>query len=51
MNPNFGVFFMYAEILSASSQNTQKEWRIRRKKFLLSTMPDEVKGQYLEKIE
>jgi hypothetical protein len=31
-------------VLSTYSQNTQKEWRIRRKKFLLLTMPDEVKG-------
>jgi hypothetical protein len=27
------------------SQNTQKEWRKRRNNFLLSTMPDDVKGK------
>jgi hypothetical protein len=31
--------------ISHYSQNTQKEWRIRKKKFLLSTMPDDVKGK------
>jgi hypothetical protein len=35
---------MYVKILSAYSQITQNEWRIRRKKFLLSTMPTEDKG-------
>jgi hypothetical protein len=33
---------LYASILSAYSPNG--EWRIRRKKFILSTMSDKVKG-------
>jgi hypothetical protein len=43
-NPNFAAFSIYAKILSAYYPNTQKELRIHRKKFSLSTMPGDFKG-------
>jgi hypothetical protein len=46
---NFLTFSIYAKILSLSSENTQKELRIRRGKFLLSKMPDEFQGIVLIK--
>ncbi len=37
------VLLIYFPPIFRYSQNTQKEWRIRRNKFLISTMPDDVK--------